>query len=54
MLSAKLEGVQENIEIGFPGEEGNPLYHSAGEKVRGVRLSNGVAGSHGARGLIGG
>lgn len=54
MLAAKLEGVQENIEIGFAGEERNPLYHGAGDEMRGVRLFNGIAGSHGVRGLMGG
>jgi hypothetical protein len=52
MLAAKPEGIQENVEIGLAGEEGNPLDHSAGEEVRGVRLSNGIAGSHGARKLM--
>jgi len=34
MLTAKLEGVNENIKIGFPGEEGNPLDNRAGDEVR--------------------
>ncbi len=54
MPAAKLEGVQENVEIGFPGEDGKPFYHCAGDEVRGVGLFNGVAGSHGARRLTGG
>jgi len=32
MLAAKPEGVEENIKIGFPGEEGNPLDHREGDR----------------------
>ena len=34
MLTAKLEGVNEDIKIGFPGEEGNPFYYREGDEVR--------------------
>ena len=51
MLTAKLEGLNENIKIGFPGEEGNPLDHREGDEVRDARFSVGIAASHGAWGL---
>jgi hypothetical protein len=31
MLTAKPEGVDKNVKIGFPGEKGNPFYHRAGD-----------------------
>ncbi len=33
MLTAKLEGVEENIEIGLPGEDGEPFDRRAGDEV---------------------
>jgi hypothetical protein len=51
MLTAKLEGVHEKVKIGFPGEEGNPFNHRAGDEVGGARFSDAIAGSHGAWGL---
>jgi hypothetical protein len=33
MLTAKPEGVDKNVKIGFPGEEGNPLDHREGDEV---------------------
>ena len=51
MLTAKLEGVDENVKIGFPGEEGNPLDHRTGDEVRTAWFSDGVAATHGAWGL---
>lgn len=49
MLTAKLEGVEENIEIGLPGEDGEPFNHRAGDEVCPSWVSNGIAGSHGSR-----
>ena len=54
MLTAKLEGVEEQVEIGLSSEEGNPLDHRAGEEVRDACFSDGVAAAPGARGLRGG
>ena len=51
MLAAKLEGVDEDVKIGFPGEEGNPFDHRAGDEVRSAWFSDGIAASHGAWGL---
>jgi hypothetical protein len=51
MLTAKPEGVDENVKIGFPGEEGNPLDHREGDEVRDTWFSDGIAASHGAWGL---
>jgi len=51
MLTAKLEGINENIKIGFPGEEGNPLDHGTGDEVRDAGFSDGIAAPHGAWGL---
>ena len=48
MLTTKLEGLNEDIKIGFPGEEGNPLDHRAGDEVRTAWFSDGIAASHGA------
>jgi hypothetical protein len=51
MLAAKLEGVDEDVEIGFPRENRNPLDHRAGDEVRDAGLSDRIAASHGAWGL---
>ena len=51
VLATELEGVDEQVEIGFPGEKGEPIDHGTGDEVGVVRLSDGVAGSHGARWL---
>ena len=48
MAAAKLEGVEENVKIGFPGKNGNPFDHRAGDEVGDAGFSNGVAASHGA------
>lgn len=48
MLTAKPEGADKEVKIGFPGEEGNPFDHRAGNEVRDARLSDGIAASHGA------
>ena len=50
MLTAILEGVEEEVEIGFTGEEGQPVDHGAGEEVRDAWFSDGIAGSHGVWG----
>jgi hypothetical protein len=50
MPAAKLEGVQEKVKIGFPGEEGKPFYHRASDEVGDAGLSDGIAGSHGPGG----
>ena len=50
MLAAKPEGVDENVKVGFSGEEGNPFYHRAGNEVGDARFSNRIAASHGAWG----
>ena len=47
MPAAELEGVQEDVKIWFPGEDGQPIDHGAGDEVGEVRLSDGVAASHG-------
>ena len=54
MLTAKLEGVEENIEKGLPGEDGEPFDHRAGDEVCPSWVSNGIAGSHGSRRRKGG
>jgi hypothetical protein len=51
ILTAKLEGVEENVKIGFPGEKGNPFDHRAGDEVETAGVSDGLAASHGAWGL---
>ena len=51
MLAAKPEGVDENIKVGFPGEEGNPLDHREGDEVGNAWFSDGIAASHGTWGL---
>jgi hypothetical protein len=33
MRTAKPEGADKNVKIGFPGEEGNPLDYRAGDEV---------------------
>jgi hypothetical protein len=48
MLAAELEGVHENVKIGFSGEEGNPIDHCAGYEVGDAGFSNSIAASHGA------
>ena len=54
MLTAKLEGVEENIEKGLPGEDGEPFNYRAGDEVCPSWVSNGIAGSHGSRRRKGG
>jgi hypothetical protein len=51
MLAAELEGVDKDVEIGFPRENGNPLDHRAGDEVRDAGFSDGIAASHEAGGL---
>ena len=51
MLTAKPKGADENVKIGFPGEEGNPLDHRVGDEVGDAWFSDGIAASHGAWGL---
>jgi len=51
MLAAKLKGVEEDVEVGFPGEEGKPLDRRAGDEVGDAWCSDGVAGSHEVWGL---
>ncbi len=48
-LAAKPEGVEENIEIGLPGEDGEPVDHRAGDEVGAAWFSNRIAASHGSR-----
>ena len=50
MLTAKPEGVDENVKIGFPGEEGNPFDDRAGDEVETAWFSDGIAASHGTWG----
>ena len=47
-IAALLEAVDKNVKIGFPGEEGNPLDHRAGDEVQTAWFSDGIAASHGA------
>jgi hypothetical protein len=51
MRTAKPEGADKNVKIGFPGEEGNPFDHRAGDEVGDPWFSDGIAASHGAWGL---
>ncbi len=51
MLTAKPEGVEENVKIGLSGEKGNPSDHRAGDEVWTAWFSDGIAASHGAWGL---
>ena len=51
MLTAKPQGVDKNVKIGFPGENGNPFDHRAGDEVRAAGFFDGIAASHGAWGL---
>ena len=46
ILTAKLKGVDENIQIGLPGEDRNPLDHCTGDEVGGLRGPNCIAASH--------
>jgi hypothetical protein len=48
MLAAKPEGIDKKVKIGFPGEEGNPFDHRAGNEVWDAWFSDGLAASHGA------
>ena len=50
VLAAEPEGVDENVEIGLPGENGEPFDHRAGDEVGDAGLSDGIAGSHGSKG----
>ena len=50
MLPTNLEGVKENIEIGFPGEEGEPFDRCAVDEVWDAWFSDGLAAAHGSRG----
>jgi hypothetical protein len=49
LLTAKLEGVDADVKIRFPGEKGNPFDHRAGDEVGDARFSDGIAASHGSR-----
>jgi hypothetical protein len=40
MLTAKPEGVDKDVKIGFPGEEGNPLDYRAGDEIRDAWFSD--------------
>ena len=51
MLAAEPKRVDQNVKIGFPGEEGNPFDDRAGEEVETAGVSDGIAASHGAWGL---
>ena len=42
--------VDENVEIGLPGENGEPFDHRAGDEVGDAGLSDGIAGAHWSRG----
>jgi hypothetical protein len=50
ILAAEPEGVNDYVEIGFPGEDGNPLDHCAGNEVGDARFSDSIAASHEAWG----
>jgi hypothetical protein len=50
VLTAKPEGVEKNVKVGFTGEEANPLDHRAGDEVQTAWFSDNLAASHGAWG----
>jgi hypothetical protein len=54
MLAAELEGVDEDVKVGFPGEDGDPFDHRAGDEVGDSGLSNRISASHGAKRRQGG
>jgi hypothetical protein len=51
VLAVKLEGVDEQVEIGLAGEERQPVDHGAGEEMGDACFSNGITAAHGAGGL---